>query len=168
MLSGSPLTSAGSQADQSSALGCPLMRHPLSEVCPHLDDTKPKDYAGYSRSKQCVAAKAGRSCPVRGHSLHFGSVSMSGLPPTTTEWRTFDPALVSEAPGLGLISIWRRSDAFADPTFQELLWIGHHASQEMKRQRRRITPACTTLDRKLKAIWRLSHETVSCFPEMIL
>jgi hypothetical protein len=25
-----------------------------------------------------------------GHSLHFGSVSMSGLPPTTTEWRTFE------------------------------------------------------------------------------
>jgi hypothetical protein len=24
-----------------------------------------------------------------GHSLHFGSVSMSGLPATTTEWRTF-------------------------------------------------------------------------------
>jgi len=24
------------------------------------------------------------------HSLHFGSVSMSGLPPTTTEWRTFE------------------------------------------------------------------------------
>ena len=25
-----------------------------------------------------------------GHSLHFGSVSMSGLPPTTAEWRTFE------------------------------------------------------------------------------
>ena len=56
------------------------MRHPLSEVCPHLDDTKPKDYAGYSRSKQCIAAKTGRSCPVR-VIRYFGSVSMSGLPP---------------------------------------------------------------------------------------
>jgi hypothetical protein len=26
--------------------------------------------------------------PQMGHSLHFGSVSISGLPPTTTEWRT--------------------------------------------------------------------------------
>jgi hypothetical protein len=25
-----------------------------------------------------------------GHSLHFGSVSMSGLPPITTEWRAFE------------------------------------------------------------------------------
>ena len=25
-----------------------------------------------------------------GHSLHFGSVSMSGLPSTTTKWRTFE------------------------------------------------------------------------------
>src|SRR6516164_10992065 len=24
------------------------------------------------------------------HSLHFGFASMSGLPPTTTEWRTFE------------------------------------------------------------------------------
>jgi hypothetical protein len=28
-----------------------------------------------------------------GHSLHFGSISMSGLPPTTTEWRTFTDAM---------------------------------------------------------------------------
>jgi len=28
--------------------------------------------------------------PALGHSLHFGSVSMSGLPPTTTEWPTFE------------------------------------------------------------------------------
>src|SRR6516165_17546 len=28
--------------------------------------------------------------PRLGHSLHFGSISMSGLPPTTTESRTFE------------------------------------------------------------------------------
>ena len=40
------------------------------------------------------------------------------------------PTLVSKASRLRLISIWGRLDAFADPTFQELLWIAHNASQE--------------------------------------
>jgi hypothetical protein len=33
--------------------------------------------------------KSGQSMSELGPPLHFGSVS-SGLPPTTTEWRTFD------------------------------------------------------------------------------
>src|SRR6516225_5655899 len=46
-----------------------------------------------------VSIKAKRAGPWRepslaistvGHSLHFGSVLMSGSPPTTTEWRTFE------------------------------------------------------------------------------
>jgi hypothetical protein len=43
---------------------------------------------------RCRAGRAafGRAAVMTasGHSLHFGSVSMSGLPPTTTEWRTFE------------------------------------------------------------------------------
>src|SRR5262249_29008997 len=47
----------------------------------HLDDSKPKDHAEYSRSKPCIAAKAGRSCPVGVRLGHLGvSVQMSGLP----------------------------------------------------------------------------------------
>src|SRR5262249_48285657 len=40
-----------------------------NELAPlHLDDSKPKDYAEYSRSKPCIAAKARRSCPVHKNS----------------------------------------------------------------------------------------------------
>jgi hypothetical protein len=44
--------------------------------------------AGSSRAGRSLAA-IGSMSPL-GHSLHFGSVSMSGLPPTTTEWRTVE------------------------------------------------------------------------------
>src|SRR6516225_5066369 len=40
-----------------------------NELAPlHLDDSEPKDYAEYSRSKPWIAAKAGRSCPVHKNS----------------------------------------------------------------------------------------------------
>jgi hypothetical protein len=40
-------------------------------------------------SCQCGMLSTRAMSPM-GHSLHFGSVSMSGLLPTTTEWRTFE------------------------------------------------------------------------------
>ena len=37
----------------------------------------------------CITAKKQPMCEV-GHLLHFGFVSMPGLPTTTTEWRRFE------------------------------------------------------------------------------
>jgi len=47
-----------------------------------------------------------------GHSLHFGSVSMSGLPPTTTEWRIFENGRnvpTMDMPSLCQVSVWAHS-----------------------------------------------------------
>jgi hypothetical protein len=41
--------------------------------------------ASLQKLPNCCADASGS-----GHSLPFGSVSMSGLPPTTTEWRAFE------------------------------------------------------------------------------
>src|SRR5262249_6878154 len=56
------------------ALRCRLFRR--------VDDTVGLEVV----ARRGQANRASRS--VQGHSLHFGSVSMSGLLPTTTEWRT--------------------------------------------------------------------------------
>ena len=63
-----------------------------------------------------------RKCPSRwlrprsakGHSLHFGSVSMSGLPPTTTEWRTFEKVVTAKLPGRGGQFEYRIRSAFEE------------------------------------------------------